>query len=649
MRSTTKLSAFVTLLITLAIVLMLAGSTLSFFWLRSEWAEQQIETLKTEVDQALLTQSPAELTPWLQRTMPLMDIERLHILGKEKAILALSHRQYPLLDDVPNRFRRYDLPLMHQPGWVLRVEVLDPANTWFKSFIGSSVIIAVVLVAAFMLLLLVPTQRWLWRQLKGMESLEKRAERIIDGERRGIGRGNVNEWPSKASTAIDLLLDDLQEAGEQRTRIDTLIRAFTAQDAATGLNNRLFFDNQLATLLEDQEKVGTHGVVMMIRLPDFDSLSEKWGSGAVQDYLFSLVNMLSTFVMRYSGALLARYFRSDFMVLLPHRTLKEADGIAAQLIKAVDALPPTAMIDRQNMIHIGISAWRSGQTTQQVMESVEQATRHAALQGGNTWVTAEGTDVDGGRGSVKWRTLLEHTLKRGGPRLYQKPAVLRDGRVHHREMLPRIFDGEKELQAAEFMPLVQQMGLAEAYDHQLMQRIMTLSACWPEETLAVPMTIDSLLQPTFQRTLRDMLLQCTKSQRQRFLFELAEAEVCQHFNRLQPALRLLKGFGCRLAVSQAGLTVVSTAYITQAGVELIKLHPGLVRNIERRTENQLFVKSLIEVCSMTPAQVFAAGVRTREEWQTLSALGVAGGQGDFFSTSQLVNSNVKKYSQRVRV
>ena len=67
-----------------------------------------------------------------------------------------------------------------------------------------------------------------------------RAERIIEGERRGIGRGNVNEWPPKASTALDLLLDDLHEAREQRTRIDTLIRAFTAQDATTGLNNRLF-------------------------------------------------------------------------------------------------------------------------------------------------------------------------------------------------------------------------------------------------------------------------------------------------------------------------------------------------------------------------------------------------------------------------
>lgn len=649
MRLTTKLSAFVTLLITLAMVLMLVGCALSFFWLRSERVEKQVQSLMTEVDQALITQTATELTPWLRHTMPLMDIEHLQIREQDHVVLSLSRQQYPLLDDVPNRFRRYDLPLLHQQGLILRVELLDPANTWFSSFIGSSTLIAMVLVAAFMLLLLVPTHRWLWRQLKGMESLEKRAERIIGGERRGIGRGNVNEWPPKASTAIDLLLEDLQEAGEQRTRIDTLIRAFTAQDAKTGLNNRLFFDNQLATLLEDQENVGTHGVVMMIRLPDFDSLSEKWGSGAVEDYLFSLVNMLSTFVMRYPGALLARYFRSDFMVLLPHRTLKEADGIAAQLIKALDALPPTAMIDRQNMMHIGISAWRSGQTTQQVMESVEQAARHASLLGGNTWVTAEGTEMDSGRGSVKWRTLLEHTLKRGGPRLYQKPAVMRDGRVHHREMLPRIFDGEKELLAAEFMPLVQQMGLAEAYDRQLMQRIMALSVCWPEETLAVPVTIDSLLQPAFQRTLRDMLLQCTKSQRQRFLFELAEAEVCQHFSRLQPALRLLKGFGCRLAVSQAGLTVVSTAYITQAGVEIIKLHPGLVRNIERRTENQLFVKSLLEVCKMTPAQVFAAGVRTREEWQTLSTLGVAGGQGDFFSTSQLVNSNVKKYSQRVRV
>ena len=51
------------------------------------------------------------------------------------------------------------------------------------------------------------------------------------------------------------------------------------------------------------------------------------GHAPVKEYLFALVNMLSTFVMRYPGALLARYFRSDFMVLLPHRTLKRLTAL----------------------------------------------------------------------------------------------------------------------------------------------------------------------------------------------------------------------------------------------------------------------------------------------------------------------------------
>ena len=95
--------------------------------------------------------------------------------------------------------------------------------------------------------------------------------------------------------------------------------------------------------------------------------------------------------------------------------------------------------------------------------------------------------------------------------------------------------------------------------------------------------------------------------------------------------------------------MVSSGYVKQFKVEIVKLHPGLVRNIERRTENQLFVQSLIESCKHTSTRVFAAGVRFKEEWQTLVELGVTGGQGDFFASSQPVNSNVKKYSQRYRV
>ncbi|SQB37260.1 regulatory protein CsrD [Citrobacter koseri] len=53
--------------------------------------------------------------------------------------------------------------------------------------------------------------------------------------------------------------------------------------------------------------MGSHGVVMMIRLPDFNLLHDSWGRDLAEEQLFALINLLSTFIMRYPGSLLARY------------------------------------------------------------------------------------------------------------------------------------------------------------------------------------------------------------------------------------------------------------------------------------------------------------------------------------------------------
>ncbi len=217
----------------------------------------------------------------------------------------------------------------------------------------------------------------------GLEKLEDRASRILRGERENLTRGDIGEWPHSASSAIDLLLADLSEAREQRSRVDTLIRAFAQQDSQTGLSNRLFFDNQLATQLEEG---GAHGIVMLLRLPDFDTLRDTHGQRHVDELRSAMVNLLSTFVMRYSDALLARYFHSDFAVLLPHRTLKEAEVMAAQLVNALGALPTSNNIDRDALLYMGISAYRFGQRPEEVMDYVEQATRNAAFQGSNSWL-----------------------------------------------------------------------------------------------------------------------------------------------------------------------------------------------------------------------------------------------------------------------
>jgi hypothetical protein len=113
--------------------------------------------------------------------------------------------------------------------------------------------------------------------------------------------------------------------------------------------------------------------------------------------------------------------------------------------------------------------------------------------------------------------------------------------------MSRMYDGKEEVIAAEYMPMVLQFGLAEEYDRLQVTRLLPFLGFWPEENLALQLSVESLIRPRFQRWLRDALMQCEKSQRQRIIFELAEADVCQYIGRLQPVMRLVNAwaFGWR--------------------------------------------------------------------------------------------------------
>ncbi|MEY4922748.1 MAG: hypothetical protein RLY17_1465 [Pseudomonadota bacterium] len=632
MRFTTKLSAFMTLLVVLAMCLVLLGSTVSFFYLCQKKMEHRLQSIVTAYDQSLLQQPADKQREWLPLMMQAIGVVELSVKNQTSS---LYHLKLPAIYapwNQESRYRTLALPMLHQPGAIMHFTYIDPLKSYTRSAYAAAMLSLIVVLVVLTLLL---SFRWLRAQTAGQEKLERRAKRILNGEREYAIRGDNYEWPSCASRAIDHLLAELVDAREECNRVDTLIRTFAAQDARTGLNNRHFFDNQLTTQLEEP---GAHGVVVMVQLPDFDSLNDTNDHQQVQELMSSLINLLSIFVARYPSALLARYLNSDMVILLPHKTLKDAEVMAAQLVNAVGTLPEPHIIDRESLLHIGIVAYRRGEPAEQIMDHAEQATKNAGLYGGNGWYVYDTQVPESGRGSVKWRTLLEQTLVGGGPRLYQKPVITVDGKIHHREVISRIYDGEKELLAAEFMPLVQLLGLAERYDRQKIDRIIPLLALWPGETLAFSLCVHSLLHRPFQRWLRDTLLQCRKSDRKRIIFELAEADVCQHIDQIRPMIRLLLGVGCKVMVSQAGLTVVSTSYIKSLRIEMIKLHPGLVRNINSRYENQLFVESLAGACAGIHAKVFAAEVLTREEWQTLQEKGVYGGQGHFFVPPMPLNA-----------
>ena len=94
---------------------------------------------------------------------------------------------------------------------------------------------------------------------------------------------------------------------------------------------------------------------------------------------------------------------------------------------------------------------------------------------------------------------------------------------------------------------------------------------------------------------------------------------------------MIIGIGCRVIVGQCGRSIVSTHYLKELSVTQLKLHRSLIKKIDQRRENQLFVRSLLGACTGLETQVIAVGVDNKPEYDTMLELGVAGIQGRYLA------------------
>lgn len=630
MQFSTKLSVLITLLVTVAITSIIVSSMIIISSSSIDLYHQKWKDLSQKIDESLFSSSPEELNLWLPLVMTASDIEFIEVTKADESLLFLENFIDLSLWERIIALNEVTLSLPEHPQYQLTLTYLNSTlYNFFSAKIIGYLFLALLLITGILTLIL----GWVKGVFKGITLLERRAKKILMGQREETSKLNRPEWPKDVSKALDFLLLERKKRYKERTHVDTLIRTFVALDAQTGLRNRLSFEYQLTTLLEESN---AHGIVMMVRLPDYD-LIKPHGPTNIDELLETLINILSTFVMSYPSVIIARYFNNDFSILLPHTSSKESEYMALQLINSVDTLSLGTDIDRDRLMFIGISAYYYGQSPELIMNYAEQAVRTAELQGSNGWFVYDNNIPKVVLGSVRWRTLLERMLATTqGLRLYEEPSITIDGKVHHRSITCQLFDGEQELLAAEFMNWLREFKLIEQFDRKIVGKLSILLARWPSETITVTISVESLLNSSFNQWLFELLATKDRTFCQRLLFEMVESEVCQHLEELIPIVTALRRTGCRIGIVQAGLTVADTSYIEPLQIEIIKLYPGLARHIKMRPENQLIVESLCSACADVNVRIFATGIRTNSEWDVLCNKGIHGGQGTLFAIPERI-------------
>ncbi|MHC6528452.1 MULTISPECIES: RNase E specificity factor CsrD [unclassified Vibrio] len=630
LKLSTRLVAFVTVIVISAMFILFIGGTLSFKRVGQEYLDHYLQGIVEVVDKEMEDPDAAySMQRWMPKMLQASNIIEMQLSSPVGVVYRFKDTSSRIDEQL---LYEKSFALERNSGYQIAFKALPPYLGYSYSL---EALWSITLAVALVIFCLMRGVKWLKEQLYGSELLEERGRMILAGRVEEHAKGDEREWPYTASEALDMLIEELQDARQERSRFDTFIRSQTFLDQLTGTANRVLFDSKLESTLSES---GAYGGVMLLRINDWDSLCEENGKKAADDFIVDVGEGLSNVLQRYPDVILSRYYDADFAIFIPHQGAKEVATIASNCLKQLEKITPPPPIDAEDWCHIGVSMYQEGERRGRILDEAETALKSAQLQRINTWSRFQkSANANLERGSVRWRTLFDQVLTPSKLQIYQQPCYLltshKELQLEHHELFARIDDPERGiLKASRFNAAIESVGYETMLDKTVLISVIRHIKQSPQrKPLSVNLYVQPFADKSYFKWFRDELLQLPMDLRGMLTFEFSEARLVKHLDYMRPVIRMIAGIGCKVCVGQAGRSIVSTYYLKDLKVDFLKLHRSLIKQIDQRHENQLFVRSLIGACKGLKTQVIAVGVDSREEQDVLISLGVDGLQGRYLA------------------
>lgn len=428
---------------------------------------------------------------------------------------------------------------------------------------------------------------------------------------------------NKVVECIDQLLRRDQE-------VRHLVRVQGLIDHELAIGNRVFFESKLQHYLSDVSEV-EFGALFIIQLSHPEALR----SGTKQLIrLRACVDILHGVASGYSNTVVARLSDNDLVLLVAGLATKDMEKLGDRMATLLCRASCFADCTEQDVLHIGYAGYQRGQTSYQILSEADMALKTAQLHGPNAAYGFVQQDRPQAKGSVWWRSELSRALQEQRFNLSFQPVFSwQDRDILQHEVLIRLQSSDgSNIPAAIFLPMAYNCGFASQIDQHVLLKTARLCAVDSRtfSRCSVNISIQSLLEPQWWQWLEHMLLS-GQLEPQQLAIEITEHHLLRHYKQLKSQLIKLHKSGFSLIVDQVGLVIDNALYVDDLPLESVKLHPSVVRNIDQHLEQQLFVRGLIAGFAGKGIRVIATGVELEAEWLALQKLGVAGGQGFYFS------------------
>ncbi len=433
-----------------------------------------------------------------------------------------------------------------------------------------------------------------------------------------------------ASEGTVLVIQDVTERRNAQAEINRMARF----DSVTELPNRRCFEEELALALRRDDATGDGLTVMFLDLDDFKQVNDSLGHRTGDKLLVEIATRLSAIIG--PSDLVARWGGDEFVILHHHAPgqLKTHD-LAKRIIEEINR---AVVIDGSEVIvgaSIGsASAPQDGASPDALLSKADIALYAAKADGRRVWRAFE-QEMDA---KIQIRRLIELELRAAvasdGIEVYFQPIVsVATRRIVGFEALARWRSALLgPVSPAEFIPIVEDIGLMEEMGAAMLRRACKACAGWPEEvSVSVNLSSTQFRSGHLEKTILGAL-EAANLPPERLDLEITKSILLEDRGDTRRTLQDLRAHGLRVSLDDFGTGYSSLSYLLSFPLDRIKIDRSFTMGLGIQERASVLVEGVSALSRKLGMTVLIEGVETAKQLKLIETLGTIGeAQGYLFS------------------
>jgi len=276
---------------------------------------------------------------------------------------------------------------------------------------------------------------------------------------------------------------------------------------------------------------------------------------------------------------------------------------------------------------------QGAETSQEAMLRAEEALDRARATGRNGFAVYAKSEQ---RDSTRRRLVTigdEIMSALSGDRLvfaYQPIVNAHSRKAEHHECLLRLKREDGSLAAAgEFIPAAESLGLVRLLDRRALEMAVAQLYAHPQVRLSINVSGTTAGDQSWLQSFINYVRE-NRAVAQRMTVELTETAALHGFEENSRFVTRLRDMGCRVAIDDFGAGYTSFRNLHNLHVDIVKIDGDYVKNLSTSPDNQVFVRTLVDLAKNFRLETVAEWVSSEEDAKLLLELGVDYFQGYYF-------------------